>query len=267
MIRLTKSSTPPTNLTTTTLNRRIGYLKSRMTRAPHNYTSGAQTLPLDPFRNNYGHQNVRDLLESDQHHKCCYCESKWFGATSHENVEHFRPKGSTRQDEFTPQTNTGYYWLICAWENLYLSCHLCNTRHKSTYFPLMTPSNRAITHHDPLTREDPILIDPYNEDPSIFLEWEYEHVRGIDTAGRGKLSREVYGLWRDKLVMARAERLADLGLMLDQLDKQVRDQQMARAIDTLAVIRERYCDPSSSYSAMCSTHVDNHVQRLDTGYL
>lgn len=79
-------------------------------------------------RDVYGHGEVKLALRAAQHDKCCFCESK-LGHAQFGDVEHFRPKAEARQSPDVPVA-MGYYWLAHVWENLYLSCEICNRRHK-----------------------------------------------------------------------------------------------------------------------------------------
>ena len=80
-----------------------------------------------------------------QHGKCFLCESK-ITHISFGDVEHFRPKGGSRQttDEKAMKV-PGYFWLAYAWQNLFLACQLCNQRYKKNLFPLENPDERAFS--------------------------------------------------------------------------------------------------------------------------
>src|SRR5678816_2042760 len=108
----------------------------------------------------YGADEVKQALSSAQYDKCCFCECKLSHA-QFGDVEHFRPKARAQQDAAATPTN-GYYWLAYVWENLYLSCEVCNRRHKRGLFPLLNPERRVVSHHrsTALAAGRPVFIDP-----------------------------------------------------------------------------------------------------------
>ncbi|WP_089812008.1 hypothetical protein [Chitinophaga sp. YR627] len=79
----------------------------------------------------YAHDDVKSSLLDVQGHKCCFCESK-ISHTSYGDVEHYRPKSAWVQHE-EALNKPGYFWLSYDWNNLLLSCELCNQRYKKNY--------------------------------------------------------------------------------------------------------------------------------------
>ena len=165
------------------------------------YRSGERKFEFD--RKIYAHQSVKEALETAQHKKCCYCETK-YGATSYGEVEHFRPKGEMRQKKGAGRLLPGYYWLAFDWENLLVGCKKCNTN-KGSLFPLEDPDARARSHRDDLSGEEPLLIDPGNEDPREHVRFRGAAVEPITRKGRETIS--VAGLRRSELEEKRKERL------------------------------------------------------------
>ena len=170
------------------------------------YCSGSRKFK---FENGiYAHDSVKNKLLKAQHHKCCYCESK-FRATYPGAVEHFRPKGAVQQERNQGREYPGYYWLAYSWENLLVSCHSCNSK-KGTLFPLSDPGARARSHRDDMGAERPLLVDPASEEPR-------QHIRFRGSASeplteRGRETIRVLGLDRSDLEEDRREKL-------DSLDK------------------------------------------------
>ena len=119
----------------------------------------------------YGHTEVKGDLIKHQHNKCCFCESK-IGHISYGDVEHFRPKAGWVQDAENIN-QPGYYWLAYDWDNLLLSCQLCNQRHKKNYFPLSNNDNRAIATQN-IVVEQPLFIHPANDNPEDFIYFKEE---------------------------------------------------------------------------------------------
>ncbi len=109
----------------------------------------------------YGSASVKNALKRNQHHKCCFCETR-FDATYAGDVEHFRPKGAVTEGKTT--LRPGYYWLAYEWANLYYACADCNQYRKLNQFPLADPTRRATNHHHPIASEEPLLLDPGGPD-------------------------------------------------------------------------------------------------------
>jgi uncharacterized protein (TIGR02646 family) len=134
----------------------------------------------------YGAKSVKQRLIAIQHGKCCFCEST-ITHIDDGDVEHFRPKAGFIQKDGDPLERPGYYWLVYDWSNLFLSCALCNQRHKKSLFPLLDPSQRARSHHDDLRLEKPVFVHPKEDDPENYIGFRSEHPYGRDDLGRGKI--------------------------------------------------------------------------------
>ena len=109
---------------------------------------------------------VKPKLKKLYKYKCAYCETSLYRHHSH--VEHFRPK------------NNSYYWLAYSWDNLLLSCEVCNSK-KGQYFPLEGTQARyqgedlsELHHKSPEydTEEHPVLVNPERENPEDLYEWQ-----------------------------------------------------------------------------------------------
>ena len=166
--------------------------------APIEFRSGKKF----PDRDYYRSPDVKDTLYKAQHSKCCYCEKLLESPDL--QVEHFRPKGAYRQSADEPYGYPGYYWLAYDWNNLLLACPTCN-KNKDATFPLSNPDQRAISHHDDLSIESALLIDPAAIDPR-------DHIGFVDDAprylsDRGRCTVAVLGLCRDQLTELRLKRL------------------------------------------------------------
>lgn len=154
----------------------------------------------------YGGRDVRCALKAAQHDKCCFCESKLSHA-QFGDVEHFRPKRATRQRSLEPASR-GYYWLAYDWNNLYLSCEVCNRRHKHDLFPLENPEQRVLSHRRAadLEFERPVFIDPGREDPEQLIEFRREYAASVAGHARGAATIDALELNRDALRERRRER-------------------------------------------------------------
>jgi uncharacterized protein (TIGR02646 family) len=145
----------------------------------------------------YGHPQVKDSLLTLQNGKCCFCEAQ-INHVSYGDVEHFRPKGGWIQDS-EPLNTPGYYWLAYDWENLFLSCQLCNQRFKKNYFPLENNVNRAKSHHDNISSEAPLFIHLTNENPEDFICFKDEIPVAINGNLRGDTAIKHTGIDRGAL--------------------------------------------------------------------
>ena len=143
----------------------------------------------------YGHDLVKDALIDLQDYKCCFCEAK-IGHISYGDVEHYRPKGGWVQND-EPINVPGYYWLAYDWDNLLLSCQLCNQRYKKNYFPLVNENNRAYNHKRKTVTEEPLFIHPVNDKPERHIKFKEEIPK--EKTLRGKKTIEKLGLDRELL--------------------------------------------------------------------
>lgn len=205
----------------------------------------------------YGDPAVKTQLIADQHGKCVFCEAK-IRANEHGDVEHFRPKGGFTETDNGPFKKPGYYWLAYDWSNLTFSCQLCNQSHKKNHFPLLDPRHRANSHHDQLAKERPVLVNPTEEDPELFIGFHEEVAFGLDHQSRGETTIRTVGLNRELIVENRRDQLVplrDAWEMLVNLEALV-DQLDAATRAKLPEIRRRMlarANPESEFSAMCAS--------------
>lgn len=82
------------------------------------YVYRGEKIP-DAVKNRYNHLEVKDTLEIETRGKCMYCEG-FIGAVSYSHIEHFRPKIQYPAKTFE-------------WENLGLSCQVCNTKKNDVF--------------------------------------------------------------------------------------------------------------------------------------
>lgn len=207
MIRITKSQPAPAPLLTRGTQHVLA-LQAIQAADPAACQAPGNKL-LDAKDGIYNAASVKTRLLSDQHRKCCYCESRPT-SVSYGDVEHFRPKGGYQQVKGEPLHKPGYYWLAYEWSNLYFACHLCNQEFKGNYFPLRNPRQRARCHTDALPQEQPLLPDPATEDPARYLTFRQDSIRPKRGSQRGKACIEAFGLDRPELLDRRIEHLKRL---------------------------------------------------------
>ena len=213
---------------------------------PTDYRSGAKPFVIDSKI--YGAESVKKALRRAQYDKCCYCESK-FLQSAYGTVEHYRPKGAVKQSSTHNAEYPGYYWLAYDWNNLLMSCPVCNTT-KGILFPLQDHAARARSHHDDITTEHPLFIHPVFEDPRQHIRFEGPTPVPITEAGRETIER--LNLRRDRLEWDRQQRLAELKLLRKAIERwrnspdpqeQILVQEMREHL--AAAVR-----PEAEYSAM-----------------
>lgn len=211
----------------------------------------------------YGAKSVKNLLIKSQSGKCCFCESK-ITHVAYGDVEHFRPKAGWVQSESDALTRPGYYWLAYAWPNLFLSCQLCNQRHKRNLFPLVNPTQRARSHHDNIANEQPVFVHPQDDDPEDFIAFHDEVAVGRDTNARGTTTIQRLGLNRDNLLERRMEalrrirELKDVFLAFQQLKKQGRlPPDLKSKADRIAKFFKSLTQPEVEYSAMMKSFLSD----------
>ncbi|MBH23949.1 MAG: hypothetical protein CMH57_05715 [Myxococcales bacterium] len=203
MIRVVKPTSPPNILAGR--GKQLRRLNSQRFTLDPDFQSGVRRFEFD--RDVYSHPEVKQALMSAQHGKCCFCEAR-LNHIAYGDVEHFRPKKGWRQSSGDSLERPGYYWLAYEWDNLFLSCQLCNQRHKRNLFPLRDPINRVKTHRDDELLEDegPMFIHPSNHDPEAFIGFRGEYPIDLGS-GRGAATIQGLGLARPPLNTHRRERL------------------------------------------------------------
>jgi uncharacterized protein (TIGR02646 family) len=205
----------------------------------------------------YRHPSVKAALRKAQHDKCAFCESR-FSHVGYGDVEHFRPKAGYKQRAADSLTTPGYYWLAYDWNNLFLSCQLCNQRFKRNLFPLDDPGSRALSHHQRrrLSSEQALLLDPAKDDPSRFLTFDAASARAVGGNRRGRTTIEVFGLNRTELIEMRGDRLdvalemaALRGVLLD-LPAEQRSPELTARLERLNARLHSFQADTAEYAAM-----------------
>jgi uncharacterized protein (TIGR02646 family) len=176
--------------------------------APGDYDARRQKFEFDGAL--YGHSSVKRALVAAQHSKCCFCESK---TGMDGDVEHYRPKAGFSQGKGQRIEGPGYYWLAYEWSNLLLCCSICNQRFKRSLFPLADPSKRARSHSHDATLEEPLFINPAEQDPEEHISFRFEIPFPVGGSRTGKATIEALGLDREILNERRRDRLTHLQIL------------------------------------------------------
>jgi hypothetical protein len=151
--------------------------------------------------------SFKEALAEAQYGKCCYCEAKILPVSSGD-VDHFRPKGTVRQEAGGEALRPGYFWLAYDPENLLFACEKCNRSHKRDLFPLRDPERRSRHPFADLAEEEPLLINPRQSDPQEHIGFRDEYPYPIGDGAIGRTTINCLGLDREQLNEARRDHLA-----------------------------------------------------------
>ena len=233
--------------------------------AAHEVIATAIAVGESPtFRNSiYAHQSVKDTLRVAQNGKCAFCESK-YEHIAYGDVEHFRPKAGFKQSVADELEHPGYYWLTYAWDNLFLSCTLCNQQFKANLFPLRDPRHRCRHPDHQLTRESPLLIHPAFEDPELFITFVGETAKPKRGGGaqKGRTTIDSLGLNRDPLRSKRYEAFERLKAMVEARELLLIQNQVSvnsPAVEKLETLIQAALLPSAEYSSMAKAFIQAHT--------
>lgn len=99
--------------------------------------------------------------------KCWYSECSIDGSFG--DVDHFRPKNKSANENGKEILTDGYWWLAYDYENYRLSCEKCNRRYnnggKGDCFPV---NNQPAVY--PQKTDDNLLLDPCNPDDYYLID-------------------------------------------------------------------------------------------------
>lgn len=130
----------------------------------------------------YNHINVKTALKQMFSEKCAYCESH-ITHIEYGHIEHYKPKS------IFPE-------LCFDWNNFLLCCGVCNGKeYKGNKFPTQ--------------EEGGFLINPVDENPNDFFEFEFDVDTGtaniLPRNQRGQTTETILGLNRPELVGFRSK--------------------------------------------------------------
>lgn len=175
------------------------YLQSKNKRSQQKYSQPFEKELRDKFL-----IALREVFKG----KCAYCESVIPVVTSRSEYDHFRPKGGARgfDKEFSIDH---YWWLTYEWNNIYLSCSLCN-QYKSTWFPVEGKRISLNTLYKEIIQDEKaLLIDPCIDNPEE--HFIYNEIGQVDfLTPKGKTTLEIIKLNRIELVTARKNAVDEL---------------------------------------------------------
>lgn len=194
-----------------------------------------------------------------RHDKCCFCEAK-LTHISYGDVEHYRPKAAYKQADSEPLTSPGYYWLAYTWDNLLLSCTLCNQQYKKNLFPLQNPTDRARSHNDNIAAETPLLLNPTFSNPQDFIGFRAEIPYALNSNLHGKTTIAALGLDRENLNERRRTKLDELGSLQDVVtlaERRLDDEELQDLAKKAKQELNKATLASAEYAAMVNAYLSN----------
>lgn len=248
MIRIKKPKAAPQVLSTKGKNKRRALCAA--------YTQGKREFEFD--KNIYGDKPVKEALIKAQHGKCFLCESV-ITHIDYGDVEHFRPKAAYCQTEEDALCKPGYYWLAYDWDNLFLACKLCNQRYKKNLFPLANPNNRAKSHRANIKQEEPLFINPAEDNPEEFISFRrgdsgFVEAFAINNNAKGNVTIEAAGLndysKREKLLERRTALLKPLIALHKVATMNLPQPESDQAKEELCKIIDEVIQDSAEYAGM-----------------
>jgi hypothetical protein len=215
---------------------------------------------------------VKSVFMAVQRYKCVYCERPLGGQTSgsiEHDVEHYRPKGrikawpdkkSNLAYDFAtgPPQATGYYWLAYDLLNYAAACKLCNTVHKSNFFPIRAHRGQAPAGVAALNAsEEPLVIFPFGahgDDPAGYITFLGIMALPRHTDGpayeRAQVTIDFFGLnSREELWRGRFEAIDRVFLAIETINTSSKHDSRQRAEATLSEAVSDYAPHSACASA------------------
>lgn len=157
--------------------------------------------------------DVRGALRAMQGQSCAYCQQDLGSRGLPGSVDHFRP-------------SSAYGWLAYRFDNLFLTCHACNS-FKTDEFPIDGGASCAVCDSD-LAGEPRLLIDPANDSVDQLLSVDYGDaqypfqilVPDPSTLEYRRVRNTLDCLHLSDDVEYRRERIRVLSKVVDQINKQ-----------------------------------------------
>lgn len=162
-------------------------------------------------------RQLRDNLIGVFSSKCAYCETK-VGVSDPGTLDPFRPRNGARGLKKGQYAPMHYWWLFYEWDNMMLSCSMCNQKYKRDFFPIEEESRRVQEgmRGESLFSEGALLIDPCNENPEEHLSFSEDGTVSAITT-KGQVTIDVLGLNRVPLIKDREDKAKQLRRNLDSL--------------------------------------------------
>lgn len=167
-------------------------------------------------------ENKKALLESS-FGKCIYCESK-ITHIDYGDVEHIKPKSKYPQLKFE-------------WSNLGIACTKCNRTFKNDNYDEYTP-----------------FINPFEEDPSVFLIAAGAFLFQKRGSERGEITIHGLGLNRPELIEKRQSKIDIINKAIDACFKTKNPTIKKLALESLKIEIEENKEYSFIIKALFKLH-------------
>jgi hypothetical protein len=206
------------------------------------------------------------------HGRCAYCEC-YITDFQHGDIEHFRPKLAVTNEkdeeilipvkEGVSIPHPGYYWLAFEWTNLLPSCIKCNQPGeandkkigKRNRFPV---KGSHATNQEGIAGEEPLLINPVEEDPSGHLTVNIENGFMNPKSERGAMCIEIFGLnIRDQLVDDRKKVISHVQYKLLKYLQSTNMAEKAEAMGELIGLYNGACAYTAAARSALKNFFDN----------
>jgi uncharacterized protein (TIGR02646 family) len=214
--------------------------------------------------------SIKWTLKQIYYEKCAYCES--YIKNDFGEIEHFRPKNSSKNEDTKCDKSYSYYWLSFSWSNLIPSCKRCNGK-KSNCFDIL--GTRASYNYEELEDLHFRTADYNDSEQPKLLHPEYDtfedkicfNARGkiISKDERVKYTVKICDLNRKNLIRSRGVILTTL---IDNLLKQYPEYEvfmnkhnnLKEALKKFKYLIEEFCkqaDKSYEYSLIRKYTINN----------
>lgn len=144
----------------------------------------ADKEPPNNVAHHYNHEEIKSTLEKETFGKCAYCESK-LKHIEYGDIEHILPKNKSARPD-----------LYVDWNNLTLSCEVCNRTNKKDYYDKKLP-----------------LINPYIDNPIDHFLFLGPILSSRPNNQRAFTTELTLGLNRNELVVKRNERISSINIL------------------------------------------------------
>lgn len=182
-----------------------------------------------PDSSKYGHNDIRERLNSCSFNKCFYCESKLKGTLK--EIDHYI--------EVSIDHSKAYDW-----DNLYLSCSNCNDKFDHNAIPVTEALNPCVDSDEEIQRhitfeKECICSQPGSE-------------KGLKTIQKFKLDSEVLDLRRSRWLNKLATKAIDIDNDMKADNRTIPTEEEKNAI-------RLFMQKDQPYSLMCEIYIRQHL--------
>ena len=210
--------------------------------------------------------SIKRILKDTFGNLCWYSDSS--GEGHYLDVDHFRPKGSSKNGEGVQLLEGGYWWLAYDYENYRLSCEVVNRGGKKDRFPI-----EDVTVIGNIDLEKATLLDPCVESDTRLIGYREGGQIVPETSDpldcrRVKESIRVYIL--NEFVNERNNVIVDSRLLFDDykdlLSRDVEDKYFVRWKERLkSILCRKRAYSSVAFNYLMNISIELEIKReIDT---